>query len=63
MLRRVVADPELRDIPVVMLSNFDDPAMVRQSLSLGAKEFLVKVSTDPRKLRETVSRWVAQTDG
>ena len=58
MLRQVTANPDLHEIPVVMLSNFDDPALMRQSLSLGAKEYLLKVSTDPRKLRETVTRWV-----
>jgi CheY-like chemotaxis protein len=59
-LRRVVADPLTRDIPVVMLSNYDEPALITETLGLGAKEYLTKVAVDPRDLAVVVARWVAQ---
>lgn len=56
MLRRLMADPATWAIPVVMLTNQDEPALVKESLRLGAKEYLVKVNTDPRQLATLVSR-------
>ena len=58
LLRRLVADPATREIPVVMMSNYDEPALINESLGLGAKEYLIKAGTDPRNLPAVVSRWV-----
>ena len=58
-LRRLAASPETSAIPTVMLSNFDDPALVRESLSLGAKEYLVKAATNPTELASVVARWLS----
>ena len=58
VLKRIVADHTTREIPIVMLSNYDEPDVVRETLELGAKEYLVKVSIDPRSLPAVVSRWV-----
>ena len=41
-----------------MLSNYDDPGLIRQTLSLGAKEYMVKAGTNPADLDGVVSRWV-----
>ena len=60
MLRRIIADPVTHDIPVVMLSNYDEPALINQTLGLGAKEYLTKVAVDPRDLAAVVARWVGQ---
>ena len=60
VLRRLAADPDTRAIPVVMLSNYDDPYLIRTSLALGAKEYLVKTGVDPRKLPAIVARWLTQ---
>ena len=43
--------------PVVMLSNFDDPALIRESRSLGAKDYLVKAGMNPAELPAIVARW------
>jgi CheY-like chemotaxis protein len=47
-----------KSIPVVMLSNYDEPRLVHESLSLGAKEYLVKAGTNPGDLHRIVSQWV-----
>lgn len=62
MLKRIVADPATRDIPVVMLSNYDEPALINQTLGLGAKEYLTKVAVDPRDLAAVVARWVGHNN-
>lgn len=58
LLRRIASDPATKGIPVVMLSNYDDPNLVKQSLDLGAKEHMVKVDVDPRRLPDLVQKWV-----
>jgi CheY-like chemotaxis protein len=61
VLRNLGSVNSTRSIPVVMLSNYDEPALVRQSLSLGAREYLVKAGTNPADLARIVSHWVVST--
>jgi DNA-binding NarL/FixJ family response regulator len=55
MLRRLKSSAGPPDIPVVMLSNFDEPALVRESLALGARGYVLKVGTDPLELAGIVA--------
>lgn len=57
-LRALAADPATKDVPVVMLSNFDDPALMSESRRLGAKDYLVKAGTNPAELSTIVARWL-----
>lgn len=57
-LRALAGDPATKDIPVVMLSNFDDPALVRETRALGARDYIVKASTNPADLAAIVARWL-----
>jgi CheY-like chemotaxis protein len=58
VLRNLKSVNRTKGIPIVMLSNYDEPRLVRESLSLGAKEYLVKVGTNPADLDRIVSQWV-----
>lgn len=58
VLRNLSSVNRTKGIPVVMLSNYDEPGLVRESLSLGAKEYLVKAGTNPADLDRIVSQWV-----
>ncbi len=58
LLRRLKANDATRDIPVVMLSNYDDPELIRSSRELGAKDYLIKVNTDPTELPLIAMRWI-----
>jgi CheY-like chemotaxis protein len=58
VLRNLASVNATRDIPVVMLSNYDEPGLVRQSLDLGAREYLVKAGTNPADLDRIVRQWV-----
>lgn len=58
VLRSLAAADSTKDIPVVMLSNYDEPDLVRESISLGAKQYLVKAGTNPADLGRIVSQWV-----
>jgi DNA-binding response OmpR family regulator len=58
LLGHLASDVTTREIPVVMLTNFDDSAQVSASKRLGAKEYIVKTSIAPGDLPQIVSRWV-----
>lgn len=58
VLKRLAADPATQQIPVVMLSNYGEPAIVEKALALGAKEYLVKIDTIPAGVAAVVSRWL-----
>lgn len=59
VLRHLASLDATRGIPVVMMSNFDDRALIESSRALGAKEYLVKVNTDPTQLAVIVDRWLS----
>jgi len=44
ILTRIKADPNLKDIPVIMLSNLGQKEDIDRAISLGAKDFMVKAN-------------------
>lgn len=58
VLTRLAADSTTREIPVVMLSNYSESAIVNRTLSLGAKEYLIKIGTTPAQVAAVVARWL-----
>ncbi|MBI4824323.1 MAG: response regulator [Nitrospirae bacterium] len=50
------ANPELKRIPVVIVSSRILPEEIDKAVSLGAKEYLIKSTTTPIKLSETIKR-------
>lgn len=51
----------VREIPILILTNNDDPALKRRSLELGARDFLRKSQTSPSDLAAQVKRWSRTT--
>jgi CheY-like chemotaxis protein len=56
-LERLRASSRTRDIPVVILSNYNEPELVAGGLRLGALEYLIKTQITPRRLSEGVRSW------
>ena len=52
-LKMMKADPELKDIPVVILTNLSDYDKISDALSLGAMDYLVKANY---RLEELVNK-------
>jgi two-component system, sensor histidine kinase and response regulator len=50
VLRAIGLDPRLAGVPVLILSNYGEPAMVREGLELGARDYLIKSQTTPVQL-------------
>jgi CheY-like chemotaxis protein len=57
-LQSLRAMDDVYDVPVVVLSNFKEPRLVEQALSLGALEYRVKAQTRPEVLARAVPHWV-----
>lgn len=62
VLRNLRSLKSTKDIAVVMLSNYDEPGLIRQTLSLGAAQYLVKAATNPAELDRVVAQVMA-SDG
>ncbi len=62
VLKRLRADEATKDIPVIILSNFDEEAMVEKGLSLGANEYLIKSHVSPGSLSEKAREYSAEED-
>ncbi len=54
VLTAMKADAGLADIPILVLSNYGDPDMVRRGLDLGAAAYLLKSQTVPAELSRRV---------
>jgi two-component system, sensor histidine kinase and response regulator len=50
VLRAIGLDPRLAGVPVLIFSNYGEPAMVREGLELGARDYLIKSQTTPVQL-------------
>lgn len=57
VLKRLREDEETKDIPVIILSNFDEEAMVEKGLALGANEYLIKSHFSPAGLSEKAGKF------
>jgi|SRR3989344_7305241 len=56
VLQTLKADPETKDIPIAMLSNFGQNELVQKSINMGAVEYFLKYQVEPdfldRKIKE-----------
>jgi CheY-like chemotaxis protein len=57
VLEELRGDPDTKDIPVVILSNYSEQELVERGLNLGALEYLIKSETTPAKLSKGVEGW------
>lgn len=54
VLERLKSDPELRDIPVVILTNLAGNNDVQTALKLGAVRYIIKSENRPKQVEEIV---------
>lgn len=48
--------------PVVILSNYGEPAMIDRGFSLGALEYLVKSRVTPATVSQSIRGWIEQAN-
>ncbi len=59
MLQDMKNDPDLKNIPVIMLSNLADDEDIQKSLKLGALKYIIKSDYVPRQVVDIVVETVA----
>src|SRR5438270_11591991 len=60
VIKKLRHHPVTKDIPVVILSNFDEESMVEKGLALGANEYLIKSHFSPASLSEKLQEYFDQ---
>lgn len=60
VLKELKADAELRDIPVIILSNLDNDEDIKKGLGLGAVDYFVKTQHPINEVVEKVETHIVQ---
>jgi DNA-binding response OmpR family regulator len=61
VLRTLKQDPETKDIPVVMLSNYTQNQLMKEAIQIGALDYMLKYQIDPEYLIERVNDMLKET--
>jgi DNA-binding response OmpR family regulator len=56
VLQAMQADPELKKIPVVMLTNLAGDEDAKKGINMGAKEYLIKSQYSPKQIVEKIEQ-------
>jgi signal transduction histidine kinase/CheY-like chemotaxis protein len=59
-LKKARQDPKIKNIPIVVWTNFDSEADKKKAKDLGADGFIFKGETEPRKLVEEIKRIIGE---
>ncbi len=62
VLKELRTEPATKDLPVVILSNFDEESMVNKGLALGANDYLIKSQYSPAALSEKASKYFSDSE-
>jgi CheY-like chemotaxis protein len=58
VLQTLRASDETKNTPVVVMSNFSEPTLIKRALQLGALEYVIKTQVEGPALLNAVPRWV-----
>jgi len=58
VLEALRKDERTRDVPVVILSNYSEKALIERGMRLGALDYLIKSRTTPSRVAGGVSTWL-----
>lgn len=58
VLEKLQANPQLKKIPVIILSNLGQEEEIKKGLALGAKDYYIKASTDLETITQKVKELV-----
>ena len=60
VMRRMRKDPDLKDIPVIIISNSGQPVELSEAKKLGARDWLIKAEFDPQEVLEKVIKQIGK---
>jgi two-component system alkaline phosphatase synthesis response regulator PhoP len=60
VMRDMAEDPEIKDIPVIIISNSGQPVELEKAKKMGAKDCLVKAEFNPQEVIEKVREQIGE---
>lgn len=60
VLAEMQKDSQLKNIPVIIISNSGQPVEISRALELGVKDYLVKTQFDPQEVVEKVKKQLGE---
>jgi len=60
VLQMIKSDPSTKDIPVAILSNFNQRELVQDAINLGAVDYILKYKIEPKDLIEKVTQIIEE---
>lgn len=60
VLERLKKNERTKDIPVIMLTNFNEPERIEQAKEKGAVDYLVKSSNDPGTVLQKIKKYLGE---
>ncbi len=58
VLEKAGEDPDIKDIPIVILSNLGQKSEVERGIELGAEDFLIKAHFTPREIIKKIKKTI-----
>jgi CheY-like chemotaxis protein len=58
VLQTLRASDETRNTPVVVMSNFSEPTLIKRAIQLGALEYVIKTQVEGPALLNALPRWM-----
>jgi len=59
VLEQIRSNPEFADLPILILSNLQDPAQIHKAKELGIVDYLIKANYTPNQIADFVKRYLA----
>ena len=60
VLKRLKADEQTKNLPVILLTNLSDESVITQAMQLGASAYLIKVRFTPQAVVERIREFLSQ---
>jgi len=57
-LEKIKNEEEIKSIPVIVFSNYDDPQTKKKAFELGVKEYLIKANYTPGEIVEKIKKYL-----
>lgn len=59
VLKTVKSDPKTANVPVVIITNLEDPAKEKEAMAAGASEYLLKIKNTPSQVIDEIKKYLS----